>query len=234
MDRQAVCVGSLTCAAATAAIVAACSAGSPAPSSAGDAAATDGTDDGAIALDAMATDAVGDDATSPPVDDGEVPALDSAAEGAVADAAFCQPSAAAGVQCNTLAASGAPISVACNSAQPLPMPTAGGAVENGQYVLTSSTYYGPCPAPETDRITWLICGSSWQTLQESTLNGSTTSTHLNAVVSTSGSRATFDLNCGLTEMMTFGYDATTTTLTLYQPSGTSASVGRVDTFTRRP
>jgi hypothetical protein len=233
MHRRRPGSGSLTSRiAAASAIAAACSSGS-ATRSAEDAGTANSADDGAVAFDAVAMDALGGDAPSVASDSGEPDVLAAMPDAGNADAGACLHSPAGAGVCNSLTVSGSPVSVVCMSGQTLPQPGAGGTVANGQYVLTASTYFGACPSPETDRITWLICGSSWQTVQESTLNGMTTDAYLNAFVSTSGSRASIDLVCGQMTMATFGYDATPTTLTLYQPSAGNAAIGRVDTFTRQ-
>jgi hypothetical protein len=233
MHSQAIGLGSRRLVAVAAAVAGACSSGGATPS-AGDAGRTNGGDDGAIAFDANAMDTLDAITTSPASDGGEPDGVvSSLSEASTTEAGACLGSAAAGGHCNSLTAFGGQVSVVCMSGETLPQASAGGIVANGQYVLTASEYYGACPTPEKDRITWLICGSSWQTAQESTLNGVTTNAYLNAFVSTSGKQASINLDCGQMAMTTFGYDATDTTLTLYQPSGSSAAIGRVDTFTRQ-
>ena len=67
--------------------------------------------------------------------------------------------------CNALALQGTTITSTCSTAA---APVAsGGTIEDGTYVLETSTYYGSCPvAMSQQRITWVICGSSWETVQE--------------------------------------------------------------------
>jgi len=231
MHRRAITLETLKFLAVVIAVAATdCSADST-PRLGQDAAGTEGVDDSAVAADGSAMDAPGADAPAP----GDEPdvVISPGTEAGSVDAGSCLRSPATLGHCNSLGTAGSPVSVVCMSGQTLPRPSGGGPVHDGQYVLTSSTFYGPCPAPETDRITWLICGNSWQTVQESTLSAMTTNTFLNAFVSTSGSQANINLNCGQMLMTTFGYDATPTTLTLYQPSGGDASIGRVDKFTRQ-
>jgi len=117
------------------------------------------------------------------------------------------------------------------------MPTAsGGTILDGTYVLTSTTFYGTPCAPEQDRDTWLICGSTWQTAQEHTMTGSpTTIDTYNANAMSAGTTLQLTVLCGLPSMMTlnYPYDATPTSLTLYTGGGADPMSGRVDIFTRQ-
>jgi hypothetical protein len=115
----------------------------------------------------------------------------------------------------------------------------GGTLHDGTYVMTSATYYGDgsgCPAAEVDHTTWLICGTSWQSAQDSTpTGGQTTTLNLDATVTQSGTQVTLDITCGYPTQtpFTFGYDANGTTLRLYVADGTTTASGRVDTFTKK-
>jgi hypothetical protein len=116
------------------------------------------------------------------------------------------------------------------SSQSLPT-GAGGTIRDGAYVLVASTYHGTCPAAEVDRFTWLVCGRSWQTVEEATTGGTTTTRHGNVTVTATGASLNAQFTCGATGGITYGYDASPTTLTLYVP-GVAANSGRVDTFAR--
>jgi hypothetical protein len=100
-------------------------------------------------------------------------------------------------------------------------------------VLTTATYYGStCPSPEVDRDRWLVCGTSWQTLQANATNGGPET--INAYdfnVTQSGMSIQLQGVCGLTTSYTLGYSATTTTLSLYIPTPNTNGEGRVDVYT---
>jgi hypothetical protein len=115
---------------------------------------------------------------------------------------------------------------------PLP-PAQGGAITNGVYVLATATYYGStCPSPEVDRDRWLVCGTTWQTLQDfSTNGGSPMSTADNFNVTKSGTSLQLQGVCGVTASYTFSYSATPTTLSLYIPGANTPGEGRVDVYT---
>lgn len=116
------------------------------------------------------------------------------------------------------------------------MPTAsGGTVVDGTYVLTSSTYYGTLCTPTQDRDTWLICGSTWQTTQEHGGGGAPVVDSYNLNVVPNGTNLELTVLCGLSQMtmLTYPYDATPTSLTLYAGGGSTSDSGRVDVFTRK-
>ena len=114
----------------------------------------------------------------------------------------------------------------------MPVPT-GGAIADGTYLLALSTFYGsPCPSQEQDRDTWLVCGTTWQHVQESTAQGTVTVNNYNFNVNPSGSNLMLQGICGFTMTATFGYDATPTTLTLYV-SGAGTGSGRVDVYNKQ-
>jgi hypothetical protein len=146
----------------------------------------------------------------------------------------CNPTPPDDGACNSLAPSGPLVPYECISAT---IPTAeGGTIVNGTYLLTASAFYGtPCPTPENDRDTWLVCGTTWQTAQEYTVG--TTMPTLNFldanVTPMGGPNLSLQFACGLPmiETVTFQYTATPTTLILFVGGGMSAGMGRVDTYT---
>lgn len=115
------------------------------------------------------------------------------------------------------------------------MPTPkGGTIADGTYVMTAATYYGStCPAPEQDRNKWLVCGTTWQTVQENNTNGTTTDHWYDLNVTSSGTMVQLQGVCGFTQSISFPYDATPTTLTLYVGGSTTPGEGRVDVYTRQ-
>jgi hypothetical protein len=164
--------------------------------------------------------------------DGAVSHLDS---GDNDTGAVCHPSPPDGGACNALAPPPPNVTIQCNTAELVPAPT-GGPITDGLYVLTSATYYAggsTCPTPEVDGVTWLICGPSWQIAQTTALGGQTpTKLVANATVAAAGADLVFTLTCGISSTpITFGYDATPTTLRLHI-NGTSPN-GRIDVFTRQ-
>ena len=146
----------------------------------------------------------------------------------------CNPTPPDDGACNSLAPSGPLVPYECISAT---IPTAtGGTIVNGTYLLTASAFYGtPCPTPENDRDTWLVCGTTWQTAQEHTMGtGMPTLDILDAnVTPMGGPNLSLQFACGLPtiETVTFEYTATPTTLILFVGGGTAAGMGRVDTYT---
>ena len=113
------------------------------------------------------------------------------------------------------------------------MPTpSGGTIVDGSYMLQAEVFYGAsCPPAEQDRNTWLICGSTWQTVQELTPQGGPVQTHwYNFNVTHSGANLTLNGVCGFNSTAPIQYDATPTTLTLYVGGGTGPGTGRVDRY----
>ena len=102
--------------------------------------------------------------TPPPPPDvaGDQPAADAAD---APDTGSCQLEITQDGTCNAVALQGATIQSTCSTAA---APVAsGGTIEDGTYVLEASTYYGGCPgATPQRRITWVICGNAWETVQE--------------------------------------------------------------------
>jgi hypothetical protein len=126
------------------------------------------------------------------------------------------------------------VTLQCNpGTAPTPV---GGTIADGTYTLQSEVFYGPnCPAAEEDRNIWLICGSSWQTVQEFTPVGMATQTHWYnfTVTQTGGPNLNLAGVCGFTSTAPLMYDATPSTLTLYVGGGTTPGTGRVDTYVRQ-
>ena len=150
--------------------------------------------------------------------------------------AACAPSPPDGAACNSMTPPPPAITIQCNAAEQVPAPT-GGPISDGTYVMTGSTYYaggGACQTPEVDGVTWLVCGTSWQIAQTTTLSGQTPQTLVaNATVIQAGSDLNITLTCGVPNQqpLTFGYDATSTTLRLHINGASPA--GRIDTFMRQ-
>jgi hypothetical protein len=197
--------------------------------------------DGSAAADASAGDdgSVGADSgdAASASQTGDAPGGGTTDANAEAATSCVATPAADGGACNAVRVTGSPVPIPCAGSQTPPTPT-GGAIADGTYVLTSSTYYGTCPQPEQDRITWSICGGTWQTAQEGTVNGSTMLKLYDAAVSPSGNTLNIQLTCGQATgqmtMLTFGYDATPTTLTLFTWAPTTPTPnGRMDVFRRQ-
>lgn len=140
-----------------------------------------------------------------------------------------------GGTCNQLAATGAPVNVACvPTGTTIPTPN-GGPIVDGTYVLVASKFYGECPGPDHERITWVLCGEAWSTVQEQDVAGSAMTTqHIDGNVNLAGARFTFTPTCPVPSVAktTFGYDATGTTLRIYVYGYGQGRV-RVDEFQRQ-
>jgi hypothetical protein len=176
--------------------------------------------------DAMA---MGDDET-----DATTPPQDAALDVQEAAVPACMPSPFDGGACNSVAVPPSTVVVDCDATDPVPAPL-GGVIHDGTYRLISATYYADgndCPEPETDGVTWDVCGASWQISQNDLVDGQAQSPLVaNATVVATGSSLAITLTCGLTiAPLTFGYDADATTLRLHTGGGATATSGRVDTF----
>jgi hypothetical protein len=151
-----------------------------------------------------------------------------------ADAAYdaaqaCVPAGPDARACNALVPTGTPVAVVCD---PLPPPTpTGGVIADGTYVLVSSRFHGPCMLPESNRITWSVCGGAWSTVQESTIAGNTTTQHVDGDATLRGTVLALQTTCG-TGVSSTAFDATPTTLTLYY-HGFGLGTVRVDGFVRQ-
>ena len=176
--------------------------------------------------DAMAVGDDSDATTLPPQDAAMAPEVTVPA---------CMPSPADGGACNSIEAPASSINVTCDTADPVPA-ALGGVIRDGTYRLISATFYGDgaaCPTPETDGVTWDICGSSWQIAQNDSVNGAPQPELVaNATVVATGASLAITITCGLTAApLSFGYDADATTLRLH--TGGTATSGRIDTFARQ-
>lgn len=141
----------------------------------------------------------------------------------------CPPPAAPAGSCNSLAVSGDPVVVGASNG-PAPKPS-GGTVEDGTYVLVSSTFYGEAAPSEVDRITWRVCGPAWGTSQESRVDGGAPQLLLlDATVTASGTELGVDVTCGPRSSTSFGFDASPGMLRLYV-TGYAPGL-RVDTLVR--
>jgi hypothetical protein len=143
---------------------------------------------------------------------------------------MCNPTLPDGGACNSLAPSATPVTVQCVSGM-LP-PSQGGSITNGVYVLAAATYYGASCPSEVERDRWLVCGTNWQTLQDySTNGGPEMGAADNFNVTQSGTNLQLQGVCGVTESITFGYSATSTTISFYIPTPNTTGEGRVDVYT---
>src|SRR5258708_2748006 len=128
---------------------------------AGDAAARDVTSEADSPLDRAeaASDAPGEDRAA--IDSG---GFDGSSESGDAGGCVAPAPAPNGGACNGLAAQGAPVVPTCSASA---VPTAeGGAIQDGTYVLETTTLYGAACSTQTARITWVICGPGWSTVQD--------------------------------------------------------------------
>jgi hypothetical protein len=163
--------------------------------------------DAAKAADAASTDARSIDAASTDAADGAsacaLPVLDPAACNAVPDA----PS----MITSTCSLTSAP-------------PATGGKVEDGTYLLDSMTYFGTCPAaPDVEADSWTICGSEWDTRQETGVPSVVR--RIDTTASFAGAVVTVSIHCIDVAPSTgtpsgsevWGYDATPGRLVLHVP-----------------
>jgi hypothetical protein len=140
--------------------------------------------------------------------------------------------------CNSIPPPASTITVTCNATAPLPAGV-GGVVHDGTYRMISAEYYGDgmaCPQPETDGVTWDVCGSSWQISQNDSINGTPEPALIaNATVVAAGTNITITLTCGLTDTqpIIYGYDADAQTLRIHTSTAGAPNVGRIDTFARQ-
>jgi hypothetical protein len=174
---------------------------------ASDAASTDAASTDARSIDAAPTDAAPTDAADA-ASACAVPVLDPAACNAVPDA----PS----MITSTCSVTSAP-------------PATGGKVDDGIYVLDSMTYFGTCPAgPDVEADSWAICGSEWDTRQESTVSKGNAVVppfvqRIDTTASLAGAVVTVSIGCINPGSLTppasavWGYDATPGRLVLHVP-----------------
>jgi hypothetical protein len=155
------------------------------------------------------------------------------------DGGACQPPLTQDGTCNSIALRGATVGSTC-SAAPIPSP-GGGAIEDGTYVLDAMTFYGTCPANAAhQRTNWIICGGSWQAVEEiERIAGSPDAGLVTERVGVSmmlqSTSAAGDVSCWFAPgtaptRVSWGYDAAAGRLSLYIPIAPGV---RVDSFIRQ-
>jgi len=155
------------------------------------------------------------------------------------DGGACQPPLTQDGTCNSIPLRGSTIGSTC-SAAPVPSPS-GGPIEDGTYVLDAMTFYGTCPAKAAQqRTNWVICGGSWQAVEEIERVGGNPDAGLvteRVGVSTmlQATSVAGDVSCWFApdtgpSRVSWGYDATPGHLRLYIPIAPGV---RVDSFTRQ-
>lgn len=170
--------------------------------------------------------------------DGAVTASDAAVSDATTDqgtdsAVMCALSPTTNGTCNAVALQGTSIGSTCSTAA-MPTPT-GGAIQDGLYVLQSVTFYGSCPAaPRQERITWAVCGSTWETAQETTPDAGASTLRVSITPTIQGTSIQTMIDCISTGATgagpTWGYTASPSSLVLYVPNGTGSLI--VDSYAR--
>jgi hypothetical protein len=115
-----------------------------------------------------------DDAAHTP--DGGAP---GSADSSTGEASSCTSKATDGGTCNDIAPSGPMVATTCASGEP---PEAqGGSIEDGSYVLESSTWYGACQAATNSAVTWNLCGSDWEVAETQFSAAGTSTLHVDYV-----------------------------------------------------
>ncbi len=166
------------------------------------------------------------------------PSLDAALD--EAETGPCELDVVMGGTCNSLSFAGPILTAMCS---PVAAPTPhGGTIETGTYVLDSMILYGPCQV-EHERATWEICGSSWETIQESDRvtgdpDAGTDLQHFGVTTTQYSRSITATVECSSAyadatppatpTQVTWGYDATPGHLVLYIPMSPGV---RADSFT---
>jgi hypothetical protein len=140
--------------------------------------------------------------------------------------------------CNAIALRGTTIRSTCSTA-PAPQPS-GGAIDDGVYVLDTVTFYGTCPTTAQQRTTWVVCGTSWQTVEEvekvsGNPDAGTLIQRVGLSVTRQSSSVIGNVGCWYgtgtgPSQVSWGYDASPGHLSLYIPFNPGV---RVDTFTRQ-
>lgn len=141
--------------------------------------------------------------------------------------------------CNSIPLAAGGIASTCSSgAAPTPQ---GGAIEDGTYVLDSMTYYGTCPsAPVHQSTTWIVCGQSWQSVQQfdrvtGDPDAGTQIERIGVTAQLQSSSITATVDCWYTDaaaptQVTWTYDAAPGHLVLYIAENPGV---RADSFTRQ-
>jgi hypothetical protein len=156
-----------------------------------------------------------------------------------AEGGTCPPPVTQDGTCNSIPLRGVTIRSTCSPA-PIPQP-GGGSIDDGTYVLDTMTFYGTCPANAAQqRTTWVICGGSWQMIEElERISGNPDAGLLTERVGVSmmlqPTSVTGDVVCWFApgtgpSRVTWSYDATPGHLSLYIPIAPGV---RVDSFTRQ-
>jgi len=159
--------------------------------------------------------------------------------GELPDAGSCQLPITQDGTCNSVALVGPTITSTC-STDPAPV-ARGGVVEDGTYVLDSATTYGNCAAGAgQQRITWVICGNAWETVQEvQSVSGNPDAGLITERIGLSvtpqqtsvmGSIGCWNVPGTGPSAVTWDYDATPGHLSLYIKLNPGV---RVDSFTKR-
>jgi predicted small lipoprotein YifL len=184
-------------------------------------------------FDVEATD-VGPDVEIPDANAPEVEAPDTSLPEATPDEGPpCMPPTPTATACNDLTPSGQPVTVQCAAGAP-PPPT-GGTVTDGTYEMVSSTFFGSdCPVDDVEQIVWTTCGPYWTTAEVLMGDVQTNSIYVNGSATFGGASVTLTTTCSTTSVsgVTYGYDATPTTLTLHIHGFNGGGV-RIDQFARQ-
>jgi hypothetical protein len=136
-----------------------------------------------------------------------------------------------GGACNQLRPTGPLIQETCSDAA---VPVAhGGTIADGTYFLETTTYYGTCPPPmliTQDRVTWIICGSQWESAQVIGTN----STNYDVMVSPGDAGASslaLNIVCPRPVTIPWTYDVTPGHVSFFFPNGTGTI--EVDSYARQ-
>jgi hypothetical protein len=148
-----------------------------------------------------------------PAGDGPVGPGDAAGDASCAVIELPSP------MCNDIVASG-PLVMTTTSAGTPPQPQ-GGAVADGTYVLQTATYYGGSPSMQTFQTTWVICGDSWDVIDNLiAADGGVTPIHVNYTASVQGSAIVLNPRCAslqsVNTSMNVSFSVSGGQLTLFQ------------------
>jgi hypothetical protein len=105
---------------------------------------------------------------------------DGSVDASAGEASACTLKATdAGATCNDIAPSGPMVATTCASGEP--PEGQGGSIEDGSYVLESSTWYGACQAVTNSAVTWNLCGTDWEVAETQFLDAGTSTLHVDYV-----------------------------------------------------
>jgi hypothetical protein len=141
------------------------------------------------------------------------------------DAGADASAADAGDNCNELAPLGGPVAATC--APDAPTPATGGTIADGTYVLTQSLFFGTCSSSTLDE-TLLVSGGTVQSVAVDA-NGVVIRKSVTTTVAGSGTALVEAQTCPPGLIVTVGFSATPTTLTIYLVNALGT---RVSIFTR--